>query len=58
MTYVGMSRNAMGEFKTLVLAQNDEEARRKVNNKFRSWWGSDYREEDVQICAFADSRLI
>lgn len=56
MTYVGMSKN--NEFKTLVLAENDEEAKAKVYRKFSAWWGSDYRKEDVLICAFGDGRRL
>lgn len=58
MTYVGMSKNGSQDFKTLVLAENDEEARAKIYTKFASWWGSDYRKEDVLICAFGDGHLI
>lgn len=58
MTYVGMIENKHRVFRTLVLAENDEEAKRKVQSKLRTWWGGDYREEDVRICAFGDGRML
>lgn len=56
MTYVGTIKNQ--EFKTLVLAESDEEAKDKVYRKFHAWWGGEYRKEDVQICAFGDGHLV
>ena len=58
MTYMGMIKNDTQNFKTLVLAENDEEAKRKVQTKLAAWWGSDLRQEDVMICAFGDGRQI
>lgn len=58
MTYLGMIKNTTHDFKTLVLAESDEEAKAKVYSKLASWWGGDYRKEDVLICAFGDGRLI
>lgn len=56
MTYVGTIKDQ--QFKTLVLAEDDEEAKQKVYRKFRAWWGGEYRQEDVQICAFGDGHLV
>lgn len=56
MTYVGTIKNQ--EFKTLVLAESDEEAKDKVYRKFHAWWSGEYRKEDVQICAFGDGHLV
>lgn len=58
MTYVGMGKKEHSQFKTLVLAGDDREARAKVLEKFRAWWGGDYREEDVTILAFGDGRSL
>lgn len=58
MTYVGMIKNSAHDFKTLVLAESDEEAKAKVHKKFASLWGCDYREEDVLICAFGDGHHV
>lgn len=54
MTYLGMSKNRDHDFRTLVLAESDEEALKKVCGKFRAWWGGDYREQDVLVCAFGE----
>lgn len=58
MTYVGMIKNGAMDFQTLILAENDEEAKMKVYKKFSAWWGGDYRKEDVRICAFGDGRWL
>lgn len=58
MTYVGTSKNGHQVFRTLVLAESDEEAKRKIQTKLRAWWGGDYREESVHICAFGDGRCL
>lgn len=58
MTYVGMGKKGPEEFKTLVLAQSDEEAMTKVMGKFRIWWGDDYAREDVQVYAFGSGRSV
>lgn len=58
MTYVGTIKNSTQDFKTLILAETDEEAKAKVHRKFASWWGNDYRKEDVLICAFGDGHQV
>lgn len=58
MTYVGIIKNGTMDFKTLILAENDEEARAKVYKKFSSWWGGDYQKEEVRICAFGDGHWV
>lgn len=58
MTYVGMLKNNTHDFKTLILAENDEEAKTKVHKKISALWGSDYQEDDVLICAFGDGHRV
>lgn len=58
MTYVGTAKNGHQLFRTLVLAESDEEAKCKIQSKLCTWWGGNYREEDVRICAFGDGRIL
>lgn len=53
-TYVGIIRNEMYDIKTLVLAEDAAAARAKVLANFGDCLGEGYREEDLQIIAFAD----
>lgn len=56
MTYVGMVKNEIRDFQTLVLADSDEEARAKVHRKFVAWWGKDYPRDGISVRAFGDAR--
>lgn len=58
MTYVGMIQNKSVDFQTLVLAESDEEAKKKIRQRFANWWGDDAREEEVRICAFGDGHRV
>ncbi len=58
MTFVGIFQAGTHEFQTLVLAQSDEEARRKVRSKLRAWYGAEARDEDLVIRAFGDGRIL
>lgn len=58
MTYVATIHNSTQNFQALILAGSDEEAKSKVHQKFAARWGSDYREEDVYICAFGDGHRV
>lgn len=51
-TYVGIIQNELCDFKALVLAENEGEARAKVINSFKDGLGRTYREEELQIVAF------
>lgn len=58
MTYVGIFKAETREFQTLVLAQSDDEARRKLRSRLRAWYGSDACDEHLTIRAFGDGRLV
>ncbi len=51
-TYVGIIQNERCDFKALVLAENEGEARAKVLHSFGEGLGKTYREEELQIVAF------
>lgn len=58
MTYLGIFKAESREYQTLVLAQSDDEARRKLRSRLRAWCGADAREEDLTIRAFGDGRFL
>ena len=51
--YVGHIRNELYETKTLVVAENAEDARAKVLEKLSNHLGTLYQEQDLQIKPFA-----
>lgn len=53
-TYVGIIRNDMCDIKILVLADSAEAARARVLDKCGAGLGRTYREEELQIIAFAE----
>ena len=54
-TYVGIIQNDMCDIKILVLAESALAARARVLDKCREGLGKTYREEDLQIIAFAQA---
>ncbi len=54
-TYVGVIQNEMCDMKIFVLAENALAARDRVLAKCADGLGKTYREEDLQIIAFAQS---
>ncbi len=54
-TYVGIIQNDMCDIKILVLAENASAARARVLDKCSEGLGKTYREEDLQIIAFAQA---
>lgn len=53
-TYVGIIQNDRCDIKILVLAENAGDARARVLDKCQGF-GRIYREEDLQIIAFAQA---
>lgn len=53
-TYVGIIQNDMCDIKILVLADSAEAARARVLDKCGAGLGRTYREEELQIIAFAE----
>lgn len=58
MTYIGTVKSSAQVFNTLVLADNDDEAKMKIQKKYASWRGNEGRTEDVLIYAFGDGHRI
>lgn len=54
-TYVGIIQNEYCDIKILVLAENAGAARARVLDRCRDGLGKTYREEDLQIIAFAQA---
>lgn len=54
-TYVGIIQNERCDIKILVLAESAGAARARVLDKWSEGLGKTYREEEVQIIAFADA---
>ncbi len=54
-TYVGIIQNAHCDIKILVLAEDAGTARAKVLDRCREGLGKTYREEELQIIAFAQA---
>lgn len=53
-TYVGIIQNAHCDMKIFVLAESAGAARARVLDQCREGLGKTYREEELQIIAFAD----
>lgn len=53
-TYVGIIQNEYCDIKILVLAENAGAARARVLERCKDSLGKTYREEELQIIAFAD----
>ncbi len=53
-TYVGIIQNELCDIKILVLAENAGAARARVLDRCREGLGKTYREDELQIIAFAD----
>lgn len=52
-TYVGIIQNDLCDIKILVLAESANAARARVLDKCKEGLGKTYREEELQIIAFA-----
>ena len=55
-TDVGIIQNERGDIKILVLAESAGAARARVLARCGEGLGKTYREEELQIIAFADAR--
>ena len=52
--YVGIVENMRFDFRTMVTAESQEEAREKVLEKFRKEYGVFFQEDDLQVVLFTD----
>ena len=52
-TYVGIIQNELCDIKILVLAESASAAKARVLHQCREGLGKTYREEELQIIAFA-----
>lgn len=54
--YIGIIKNDQYDVKTLVVAENSEDAKQKVLEKFKSDFGTYFHEDDVSVRLFADGQ--
>lgn len=52
--YIGNIKNDKYDVKPIVIAENPEEAVRKVLDKFKDGLGTSFQEENVTVHPFAD----
>ena len=56
-TYVGCLKDDVNDVQTLVTAMDSDEAMKKAVKKFRTEFGMDFRDEDVEVCVFMKSEI-
>ena len=54
MVYIGKIKNDVLDVKTLVFAENEEEAKEKIKQKFIRDLDVFYHENEIEVCLFSE----